>query len=66
MIAFSEKYFPPLTPFHRAILVIPITLVISTLTYLAIERPMMRLGARLASVVGHASSRSPRLTFSSD
>jgi peptidoglycan/LPS O-acetylase OafA/YrhL len=66
MIALSEKYFPHLTPFHRATLVIPVTLVVSTLSYLVIERLMMRFGARVASTVGHPSLQSPRLTFSSE
>jgi peptidoglycan/LPS O-acetylase OafA/YrhL len=66
VIALSEKYFPHLTRLDRTILVIPVSLGLSTLTYLAIERPTMRLGARLASTVGHASSPSPRLTLSTE
>ena len=63
MSALSEKYFPQLTPLHRAAVVMPLTL---TLTYLVIELPMMRFGARLASTVGHATSHCPSLTFSSE
>jgi peptidoglycan/LPS O-acetylase OafA/YrhL len=66
LIALSDKYFPQLTPLHRATLVIPVTLLVSTMTYLVIERPMMRFGARVASTVGRAPSQSPRLTFSSE
>jgi peptidoglycan/LPS O-acetylase OafA/YrhL len=51
VIALSEKYFPSFTGLERAALVIPVALVLSTLTYLAIEKPMIRLGARLASTV---------------
>jgi peptidoglycan/LPS O-acetylase OafA/YrhL len=51
VIAVSEKYLTSLTELERDALVISVTLMLSTLTYLAIEKPMMRLGARLASNV---------------
>lgn len=49
VIALAEKYLPYLVGLDRFVLVVFVTFVLSTLTYLAIERPMMRLGARLAS-----------------
>jgi peptidoglycan/LPS O-acetylase OafA/YrhL len=51
VIAISEKYFPLFTSHELAALVVPVTLALSTLTYLAIEKPTIRLGARLASAV---------------
>jgi peptidoglycan/LPS O-acetylase OafA/YrhL len=51
VIAISENYLPHFTELERVPLVILITLLLSTLTYRAIEKPMMRLGARLASTV---------------
>jgi peptidoglycan/LPS O-acetylase OafA/YrhL len=41
--------FPTLSRTSIAAIVVPVTLALSTLTYLGIERPMMRLGARIAS-----------------
>jgi len=49
-------YLPGVGGIERTVLVIPaVTLALSTLTYLAVERPMMRVGARLAS----ATTRPP-------
>jgi peptidoglycan/LPS O-acetylase OafA/YrhL len=66
VIALSEEYFPHLSPPERATHVIPISLTLTTLTYLTIERPIMHLGARLACMLGQASSPSPSLIFSSE
>jgi peptidoglycan/LPS O-acetylase OafA/YrhL len=57
VIAVADKFLPYLTEFERVALVIPVTLALSTLTYLAIEKPMMRFGARLASTAVVARHR---------
>jgi peptidoglycan/LPS O-acetylase OafA/YrhL len=57
VIAFAEKYLPYFNELERVAFVISVTLLLSTLTYIAIERPMMRLGARLASTVIVAPAR---------
>jgi peptidoglycan/LPS O-acetylase OafA/YrhL len=57
VIASVEKYLPFITEIERVIFVFAVSLLLSTLTYTAIERPMMRLGARLAANVGVAPLR---------
>ena len=49
VIALSEKYLPFFTGLDRVALVFATTLLLSALTYIVIERPMIRLGAKLAS-----------------
>jgi peptidoglycan/LPS O-acetylase OafA/YrhL len=51
VVAVCEKYLPYLNELERVGFVFPVTLVLSTLTYLTVEKPMIRLGARLASTV---------------
>jgi peptidoglycan/LPS O-acetylase OafA/YrhL len=51
VIALAEKYLAFLSGFEYATFVLAASLLLSVLTYIAIERPMMRLGARLASRV---------------
>ena len=58
VLAISGWLFPTLNRMENAALVIPVTLALSTLTYLSIERPMMRLGDRLSRQV--AGSADPR------
>ncbi len=49
VIALAEKYLAFFTGFKYAAFVLAVSLLLSVLTYIAIERPMIRLGARLAS-----------------
>ncbi len=48
VLEISAWLFPTQNRVETTVLVIGVTLALSTLTYLSVERPMMRLGARLA------------------
>jgi peptidoglycan/LPS O-acetylase OafA/YrhL len=53
--------FPSVGSSLAALLVIAMTLPCATLTYLTVERPMMRLGAKLASLVAKSEAKSAEM-----